>query len=210
MDNINLNLAKRLLNKELDKCTALLKENEEKWNSPLDLKLHDICTYGDSCDFDHNGAHVHFTEKALQDYFELFCAVEYEFFINWCDIDEGIDFEELRQSIGRTSKFYLGSMHNNYKNKYTVALAEVCDAFNMSLFEVADSDGKIVVTNYMEKENDIDCVITEALSLAECVYEDLKNEMDDIIKVYDYIKDFKANQVECFKDFVKENWLANA
>ena len=208
MDNINLNLAKRLLNKELDKCTALLKENEDKWNEPLDLKLHDICIYDDSCDFDYGGAHVHFTEEALQEYFELFCNTEYNFFIDWCE-SEGIDFDELRQSIGRTSKFYLGSMHNNYEDKYTVALAKVCDAFNMSPFEVIDSDGKIVVTNYMEKENDVDCVITEALSLAECVYDDLKNTMDDIIKVYDYIKDFKDNQVESFKNFVEENWIAN-
>jgi hypothetical protein len=46
--------------------------------------------------------------------------------------------------------------------------------------------------------------------LADCGYEDLKDNMDIIIKVYDYIKSFKDNQVECFKDFVKENWLANA
>lgn len=208
MDNINLNLAKRLLTRELDKCSALLKENEDKWNSPLDLKLHDICTYGDSCDFDINGAHVHFTEEALQEYFELFCTVEYDYFVEWCAI-EGIDFDEMRKSIGRTSKFYLGNMNNSMKDKYTIALAEVCDAFNMSLFESADCDGKIVITDYTEKDNDVDVIISEALMLAECVYDDLKNEMDDIIKVYDYIKSFKDNQVECFKDFVKENWIAN-
>lgn len=208
MNNTNLNLAKRLLVRELDKCTALLKENEDKWNEPLDLKLHDICTYGDSCDFDHNGAHIHFTEETLQDYFEMFCDMEYEFFLEWCKT-EGIDFRELRQSIGRTSKFYLGNMHNSMKDKYTIALAEVCDAFNMSLFESADCDGKIVITDYTEKENDVDIVISEALSLAECVYEDLKDNMDIIIKVYDYIKSFKDNQVENFKDFVRENWIAN-
>lgn len=209
MNNTNLNLAKRLLVRELDKCTALLKENEDKWNEPLDLKLHDICTYGDSCDFDWCGAHIHFTEETLQEYFELFCNTEYEFFRDWCE-NEGIDFDELRQSIGRTSKFYLGNMHNNCIHKYTVALATACDAFNMSMFDAADCDGKIVITDYTEKENDVDVIVSEALSLAECVYEDLKNEMDDIIKVYDYIKSFKDNQVENFKNFVEENWLANA
>lgn len=205
MNNTNLDIAKRLLSKELDKCTALLKEHEEKWNEPLDLKLHDICTYGDSCDFDWCGAHIHFSEETLQNYFELFCSVEYEYFIEWCN-EEDIDFEELRQSIGRTSKFYLGNMHNSMSDKYTIALAEVCDAFNMSLFEAADNDGKIVISDYMEKYNDVDVVISEALSLAECVYDDLKDNMDIIIKVYDYIKSFKDNQVEIFKDFVRENW----
>lgn len=199
--------AKRLLEAELDKCLAYLKESEDKWNEYMDLKLHYI-SYGVNCDFEHNGATVHFDEEFLNEAFYAYCDIEYDDFIEWCR-EEGIEFNELRDNVGRTSSFYLGKMHNNFKDKYIVALAEAVDEFNMSGLGFNMVDDKIRPILEINENDDIEDIVNEMLMLTECIYENLKYKLEDIIKVYDYIHEFKENQVENFKDFVKENWLIN-
>lgn len=210
MNTTIFNETKRLLDKELDKCVTLLKETEDKWNNYMDLKLHDI-SYGVDCDFEHNGAKVHFDNDYLNTAFWEYCELEFDFFTKeWC-AEENIDFNDLRDSIGRTSKFYLGKLHNNEKNKYTVALAEASQEFNFSSLEFSDKDDKIIVStdfNDLSEQEKEDYII-EMLTLIDSIYEDLQQTLNDIVKVYDYIADFKANQVENFKEYVKENWIAN-
>lgn len=201
---------KRLLQKELDKCFKLLKDNENKWNEYMDLKLHDIVCYGNECDFDLHGAHISFTEETLNEMFELFCENEYDAFIEWCK-ENNIDFDELRDNVGRTSSFYLGKLHNNYADKYTVALAEASYEFNVSNLEFnGDENGIHFIDNDLSGyEEDIEDTVNGMLALIETMYDDLKDKLDDIIKVYNYIKNFKKNQVESFKEYVKETWIAN-
>ena len=200
---------KRLLQKELDKCFKLLKDNEDKWNEYTDLKLHDI-SYGVECDFDLHGAHVSFTAETLDDMFNLFCENEYDAFIEWCK-ENNIDFDELRDNVGRTSSFYLGKLHNNYTDKYTVALAEASYEFNVSNLEFnEDENGIHFIDNDLSGyEGDIEDTVNGMLALVETMYDDLKDKLDDIIKVYNYITHFKKNQVENFKEYVKESWIAN-
>lgn len=200
--------AKRLLEHELDKCLDLLKATENKWNEYMDLKLHDI-GYGDTdCDFELNGATVHFDEEYLKNEFYVFCEMEYDVFIQDCELS-GINFNDLRDNVGSTSKFYLGTMHNNYADKYIVALAEAVEDFNMSLLSFRMVDGKIRPVLDEDINYDIDDITNEMLSLTECLYDNLKYKLDDIVSVYDYIADFKENQVDNFKEFVKENWIEN-
>lgn len=199
--------AKRLLEKELDKCLDLLKTTEEKWNNYIDLKLHDI-GYGDcDCDFSLNGAMVVFNEDYLSDMFYTFCDIEYDNLIEECKLS-GIDFDELRDNVGRTSSFFLGKLHNTYEDKYIVALAEAVDEFNVSMLSFKMIDGKIRFE--AEDGYDIDDVLNEMLGLVECLYSELKDKLDDIVGVYDYIKEFKDNQVDNFREFVKTNWIENA
>lgn len=199
--------AKRLLETELDKCLEYLKENEDKWNEYMNLKLHDI--YGVNCDFEHNDATVHFDEEFLNEEFYVYCDMEYDSFIKWCR-EEGIEFNELRDNVGRTSSFYLGKIHNNFKDKYIVALAEAVDEFNMSDLGFNMVGDKIrPILEIENNDTDIEDIVNEMLMLTECIYDNLKYKLEDIIKVYDYIHDFKENQVENFKEFVKENWLIN-
>lgn len=201
--------AKRLLETELDKCLNLLKETENKWNGYMDLKLHDI-GYGDAdCDFELNEAEIHFTEDYLESCFTDFCNISYDEFIEWCK-EEGIDFNELKDDVGRTSSFYLGRLHNNDISKYIEALAEAVDDFNMSSLVFRMEDDKIrPILEINENDDDIEDIVNEMLSLSECLYDNLKHKLDDIVKVYDYIHDFKENQVESFKDFVQEEWKMN-
>lgn len=206
--------AKRLLQKELDKCFKLLKDNEEKWNDYMDLKLHYACT--EDISFEHNDATISFDSKAQDDWFNFFCEDSYNLFLEDIKESKGIDFDELRDNVGRTSSFYLGKLHNNEKDKYCRALSEASEDF--SFYYINDniavedengihliSDENVIINAY----EDIEDAVNGMLALVETMYDDLKDKLDEIIYVYDYIKDFKDNQVEYFKEYVKETWLAN-
>lgn len=201
--------AKRLLETELDKCLDLLKENEEKWNEYMDLKLHDIRYSDCNCDFELNGATVHFNEEYLNDEFYNFCEIEYDEFIEWCKEFAHVDFNELRDNVGRTSSFYLGTLHNNCADKYIVALAEAVDEFNMSGLDFKMVGEKIRPILEWNDYTTIEDVVNEMLLLSEYLYNRLKNKLDKIVMVYDYINNVKDNQIDDFKEFVREEWIDN-
>lgn len=200
--------AKRLLQKELDKCFKLLKDNEEKWNDYMDLKLHYACT--EDISFEHNDATISFDSKAQDDWFNFFCEDSYNLFLEDIKESKGIDFDELRDNVGRTSSFYLGKLHNNEKDKYCRALSEASYEFNITNLEFnEDENGIHFIDNDLSGYEDVEDAVNGMLALVETMYDDLKDKLDEIIYVYDYIKNFKDNQVEYFKDYVKDTWLAN-
>lgn len=200
--------AKRLLQKELDKCFKLLKDNEEKWNNYMDLKLHYAST--ENVDFEHYDAKITFDNEVQSRWFYTFCDDMYEQFLNDLMTVRGIDFKDLKDSLGRTSSFYLGKLHNNEKDKYCCALTEASYEFNITNLKFnEDENGIHFIDNDLSGYEDIEDAVNGMLALIETMYDDLKDNLDEIIYVYDYIKDFKDNQVEYFKDYVKETWLAN-
>lgn len=200
--------AKRLLQKELDKCFKLLKDNEEKWNNYMDLKLRYAST--ENVDFEHYDAKITFDNEVQSRWFYTFCDDMYEQFLNDLMTVRGIDFKDLKDSLGRTSSFYLGKLHNNEKDKYCCALTEASYEFNITNLKFnEDENGIHFIDNDLSGYEDIEDAVNGMLALIETMYDDLKDNLDEIIYVYDYIKDFKDNQVEYFKDYVKETWLAN-
>lgn len=203
--------AKRLLQKELDKCFKLLKDNEEKWNDYMDLKLHYACT--ENVDFEHYDAKITFDNEVQSRWFYTFCEDMFEQFLNNLMTDKGIDFKDIRDNIGRTSSFYLGKLHNTEKDKYSCALAEASYDFatyngDELIFSENENGIYLTVSDDIADER-IEETVSDMLEMTEAIYFDLKIKLDEIIYVYDYIKDFKDNQVEYFKDYVKETWLAN-
>lgn len=200
--------AKRLLQKELDKCFKLLKDNEEKWNNYMDLKLHYACT--ENVDFEHYDAKITFDNEVQSRWFYTFCDDMLEQFLNDLMTVKGIDFNELKDNIGRTSSFYLGKLHNTEKDKYSCALCEASYEFNITNLKFnEDENGIHFIDNDLSGYEDVEDAVNGMLALVETMYDDLKNKLDEIIYVYDYIKDFKDNQIEYFKDYVKDTWLAN-
>lgn len=203
--------AKRLLQKELDKCFKLLKDNEEKWNNYMDLKLHYAST--ENVDFEHYDAKITFDNEVQSRWFYTFCDDMYEQFLNDLMTVKDIDFDELKDSLGRTSSFYLGKLHNNEKDKYCCALTEASYEFATyygdELTFSENENGIYLTISDDIADEEIEKTVGDMLGMTEVIYSDLKNKLDEIIYVYDYIKDFKDNQVEYFKDYVKETWLAN-
>lgn len=203
--------AKRLLQKELDKCFKLLKDNEEKWNCYMDLKLHYAST--ENVDFEHYDAKITFDNEVQSRWFYTFCDDMLEQFLNDLMTVKGIDFNELKDNIGRTSSFYLGKLHNTEKDKYCCALTEVSYEFatyygDELTFSENENGIYLTISDNIADER-IEETVNDMLEMTEVIYSDLKNKLDEIIYVYDYIKDFKDNQVEYFKDYVKDTWLAN-
>lgn len=203
--------AKRLLQKELDKCFKLLKDNEEKWNNYMDLKLHYAST--ENVDFEHYDAKITFDNEVQSRWFYTFCDDMYEQFLNDLMTVKGIDFNELKDSLGRTSSFYLGKLHNTEKDKYCCALTEASYEFatyygDELTFSENENGIYLTISDNIADER-IEEAVNDMLEMTEVIYSDLKNKLDEIIYVYDYIKDFKDNQVEYFKDYVKDTWLAN-
>ncbi len=196
--------AKRLLEKELDKCFKLLKKTEEKWNSFMDLKLHDA-SYGVDLSFELNGANVSFDNYS--EWFTDFCEISYDNLIEDCRQLYNTDFDELREEVGRTSSFYLGSLHNNADCHYIVALAEASCTFTSSDIEFKEDEKGIHIVE--DDRSDIEDFVNSMLELVEDMYEELEEKITEITNVYDYIYSFKENQVENFKEFVKDNWMAS-
>lgn len=197
--------AKRLLEKELDKCFKLLKETEEKWNNFMDLKLHDA-SYGVDLSFELNDAIVSFDDNAYVFYFNEFCEISYENLIEDCQNLYNIDYVKLRHAIGNTSSFYLGDLYNSdIYNHYIVALAQASSTFNLSSIKFGeDEKGIHIIENGVK---DIEDFVNSMLELVEDMYTELEDKITEISNVYDYIHDFKEHQVENFKEFVKENWI---
>lgn len=199
--------AKRLLEQSFDNCMKKLKATEKAWNEYFDLKLHYACCA--NVDFDLNGASVMFGDTSLQ--FDEFCQNEYDDFIEWCN-EKGYDFNSLRDNIGRTSSFYLGKLHSNSGCHYLDALVEASSSLNYDTTLVVDEiDGKFVV-NYdasLGSSEDIEDFVNAMLSLVEDMEKELDDTLDAICSVYEYINDFKEHQVENFKEFCKEDWIAN-
>lgn len=203
--------AKRLLQKELDKCFKLLKDNEEKWNNYMDLKLHYAST--ENVDFEHYDAKITFDDEVQSRWFYTFCDDMYEQFLNDLMTVKGVDFNELKDKIGTTSSFYLGKLHNNEKDKYCCALTEASYEFatyygNELTFSENENGIYLTISDDIADER-IEETVNDMLEMTEVIYSDLKDKLDEIIYVYDYIKDFKDNQVKYFKDYVKDTWLAN-
>lgn len=201
--------AKRILNKELDKCYNLLKKNEEAWNEFMDLKLHDI-SYGVDISFKHNDATISFDDSAYSFYFDEFCKDNYEMFVEDCLQMYNVDFERLRDNVGRTSSFYLGKLHNNDSAKYLCALVESSNSLanlQCSVNIGQEDNGFYIVEE--EDYDDIEQYMNDMLELAEVIYDELNDKMTNIINVYNHIHEFKENQVEYFKEWVKDSWLNN-
>jgi hypothetical protein len=157
-------------------------------------------------DFELNGANVVFSNERQSEWFNDFCDIEYRDFMEWCS-QEGIDFEKTIDRIGRTSSFYLSKYHSN--NIFDV-LYDVCD-INYMTFDLKVQDGLVVIDDDFEFDvtDNLDELTAELLDMVNDIYDNAMHNLEDTFKLYDYISNFKENQVENFKDFVKETWIAN-
>lgn len=212
MENQNINLtensyifqtALRLATKEVNKAANLLLEHEDKWNESLNLKLYDA--FSTDIDFECNGARVVFDSDAQNEWFYRYCEDTYDQFIEWCK-EENIDFNKMCDNIGRTSSFYLGKLH---ADNLLDTFYEASDVYTQNdlIAYTLDEKGNLIID--YSSEEDLEDALASLLNIAEYIYKEVEESLEDIIKVYNYIQDTKNNQVEYFKDYVKEVWIDN-
>jgi len=192
-------LSKELCEKEIARTIKLLKDNEDKWNEYMDLKLHH-CAAIDTLEIEKNGIDIT-VNNVYETFFSTFCDIQYQQFLNDCSM-EGIDFNKLRDNVGRTSSFYLGNLHDS--NTYISVLQEYASSLGLSSLQFNYNANTHTYMIHFEDENNIsETEVEEMLLIAKCVYHEIEDALADIITVYNLIDDFKKNQIEIYKDFIE-------
>lgn len=180
-------------NEELKKVTDYIEEHADMFDMH-DLKLHDVSYYIYSemeKDFPLCYAEVDYG------YFETFCNIEYDEFINWCE-EHDINFDKMIDRVGRTSKFYLHKWNHSDKDVMLYTIIEDLKDWCACQYYTIEN-GQIIATDIEEYEEDTMYYLSY---VAEELYNDFIKAIADMIEVYEYIKGFKKNQVEYFKDFL--------
>lgn len=132
--------------------------------------------------------------------FDAFCEDAFYMFKEWMN-EENISFDILKY-IGRTSSFRIGDLYdvNPYKRQNIMECI-----FPDSIAEIT-SDGRIFYREEYEKseiKDDIEWIVDHGIEVA-------KEYLDPIIKVYDYIANFKKNELQYFSEWLSDMWEFNA
>ena len=161
-----------------------------------DLKLHDVSYYIGEKLGEVDGLS---NEKYIELYshiFDLFCEENYNIF----EEDEK-NYNIKRVYLGHTSKFYIESNYHeiidsyyypsNYREEYDLKEKKsmLLDEF---LYIKLNTDEEYLKEEYSTKEDFI-YILNE--------YEDFLDTIEEIYGGYEYIRDFKENQVDIFKDW---------
>lgn len=182
-------------NTELKKVTDYIEKYDDMFDM-MDLKLHDAsyyCWQSMKEDFP-------LCCEDGEDYFSIFCNVEYEEFLDWCNKNY-IDFEAMISRVGRTSKFYLHKWHDSDIDIMLYSIIESINGWDACQYYTIEN-GQIVNTDIEEYEEE---TIEDLTYIAEELFHDFLNAIEDMVKVYNYIKTFKEEQVTYFKAFL-EGW----
>ena len=189
MDNtVTFENVKKILISELDDRVNYIGALE-------DLKLHDVSYYIcekldkiEGLDYrEYNNLYCHI--------FELFCEENYNIF----EEDEK-NYNIKRVYLGNTSSFYIESNYHDIINYYYAShyreeydLKEkksmLLDEFLFIQLGVYDD----CIEEYYSTKEDFIYMLDE--------YEDFLDTIDEIYEGYEYIRDFKENQIDIFKDW---------
>lgn len=180
-------------NKELKKVADYLEENKSAWNEQGNLKLYDAAFYDYSKDF----SLVY--ENYGENEFWNFCQIEYDNFLEWLN-ENDID-KNIFHYIGRTSSFYVGG----YGNEDIVGV--INDVYNNNVygddFNYINISSDYKITPFEEWKLTDDEVQDELNYIVSDLFNDTKATLEPIIKVANYIDEYKTNQVDCFKNYLR-------
>ena len=197
-------------NMQLKKSLDLLKESEKIWNEPLDLKLHDASMMHE-CKKEIDGKRVTIPvdNEKYNVLFSDFCNDLYNEFLEWSfdNLDVYSDFCDMAEYIGRTSKFYLSKMHNDWKDKYAAALYEIAGDLmaDVELKEAGDTY-QVDFEKSMEFYDDYEDLAIDLVYIVEGLAEHVNNVLNDVKAIYDYIADIKDSQCKLFTEYVLQ-WV---
>lgn len=194
---LNMNIKKA--NKQLKKVMRFLQENEKAF-SMLDLKLHDVSYY---C-YSHMFADFpELYENDQDSYFYDFCECEYDCMIEYFK-ENNIEYKP--QYIGRTSSFYLSDCvdcqcHRPYRIDFQQTIYNLLNenGYTCDCMPDITENGLIDTSDKYLK----DCYANIDYIASGEFYKDVIKQLDDCIKAYNYIKSFKDNQVNIFKEYLQ-------
>lgn len=199
-------------NKQCNRIKNYIKEHEDMFNA-MDLKLHDASYYEyKDMENDFPLCYADNKEPIESSYFYMFCDSTYNQFINWCE-EQNIDFRAMCHSIGRTSSFYLYEkelvQRENGKINWSWTMYNIFYLGYSNILEF-DNEGNIDIEesfrcngDYYTKEEWNKKLKSALQYITDEMYNDFMKEIEDVKKVYEYIKDTKDNQIEYFKEWLE-------
>ena len=209
---------KELVVKANEQCKRIRKyieENEGMFDS-MNLKLHDASFYEYSdMKNDFPLCYAENERWTSDSYFCRFCDSTYSQFTEWCK-EEGIDFNKMCHRIGRTSRFYLYEKDliqwEHGRINWALTMYEIYGQLGYSNMLEFDKEGNVDEKEslkynedyYTKKEWKVE-LKPELTYIIDEMYDDFIKEIEDVKKVYTYIRDTKDNQVAYFKEYLKWN-----
>lgn len=206
----------KMANKEIEKVKAMLEEKAEYF-ATRNLKLYDIA-YNEDLQEEFGLSDDQYNEA-----FYWFCNDSFADFEEWMQ-EERID-NRVMQYIGRSSSFNLIPMNDIIQlDRYGNIDFEnsICQyvwidiGHNSNIDSLIDADGKISiekVRQYLSSVgNDFYCITVEEaaaslkggiVDLIENIVSAFEYSLEDVEKVHYYLKDFKENQVEYFREYLE-------
>lgn len=194
-------------NAQLYKAQKLLAESENMWNQSMNLKLYDACTMTKFTKEIAGGkVTIELESEEASELFYSFCQDAFSTFqdMTFEDCDHFINFSEIADYIGRTSSFYLTEMHNDYKNKFAVALYQVAPDLIADIeLKTENNMVKVDFKQTMEfYDEDYERLAVDLTYIIDGLVEHIENILKDVKMVYDYIENFKKEQKEMFTEYV--------
>jgi len=197
-----------MANNELKKQEKFLKS---KYFDLFDLKLHDIA-YMTESEKEKNGLE-NLTDENYNIIFQNFCDISAMDLTDFCMQVIGYSEDKLLTQFARTSRLYLNcefdiNYHNDHFFDTVNSILENIGFFWNDFYEyilneeclldfeiIKNSIGKNDVT-YDDMIEALDCIILEYSNY-------VQEETKDQVRLFDYIENFKNNQVENFVYYAK-------
>lgn len=194
-------------NSKLYKAQQLLAETEHMWNKSMDLKLHDACGMTVfTKDIASGKVTIELDGEEADSLFDIFCQDAFSTFrdMSFEDLKIFLDFNDIADYIGRTSSFYLTTMHNGYKNKYITALYEIAgDLLSDIELKMENDMIKVDFDKTMEfYDEGYERLYLDLMYIINDIVDEVESVLKDVKMVYDYIIDFKQRQKEMFTEYV--------
>lgn len=209
---------KELVAKANEQCKRIkdyIAENEGMFDS-MDLKLHDASFYEyRNMEKEFPLCYADNEECSENSYFYRFCNSTYDQFTDWC-AEEKIDFRAMCHHIGRTSSFYLYDkdlvQRENGRINWSWTMYNIFNELGYSnyyqLLEF-DNEGNVdeeesfkCNEDYYTREEWIEELKPALQYIVDDMYDDFIREIEDVKKVYEYIKDTKIIKLNISRNFL--------
>lgn len=194
-------------NFQLYKAQKLLVESEYMWNKSMNLKLYDACGMTKfEKEIAGGKVTIELGDKEASELFYSFCQDAFSTFqdMTFEDCNHFINFSEIADYVGRSSSFYLTEMHNDYKNKFAVALYQVASDL-LSDIELKTENNMVQIDFEHTMgfyDEDYERLAVDLTYIINGITEHIENILKDVKMVYDYIENFKKEQKEMFTEYV--------
>lgn len=184
------------------------------------LKLYDISSNFKAEEYVRKETIKRMNDAVWNEMFHWFCDNEFDGLDEFCEMEFGKPFRDCIRSISRTSSFYVRvgetfGVCDNYLDSINEAICyyvtgeyDIKDFLNNeNHFDVnAIRDYFISYGNWKVPDGDVYGIIEVVDYIIEEMKKDVIRDTADMIKLWNYIDDFKENQCEYFAEYL-ENML---